>query len=157
MTPFVQDSTVNNIVSYQNRYHMIDSQNRSIISNVFSTHAKSPNVKNFDRKYHCLCVCCKDLLSFLQKRARSMWLISKDINAPLPSSVIPFHITGIHATSKLCRGSTDPCKAEPLSHCISIKTSFVSLPPSVTLEAVPPGSHCNSYNELLSVNYICTY
>lgn len=66
------------------------------------------------------------------------------IHAPLPSSVIPFHSIGTGVTSELCRGSSDPWEAEPLSHCISIKTSFISH--SVTLEAVPPGNHCNSYN-----------
>lgn len=79
VTPFVQESTVNNIGFYQNRCHMIDSQKRSIISDMFLTRAKSSNAKDFDRRHHCCFVCWQNLLffSFLRKRARSMWLISK--------------------------------------------------------------------------------
>lgn len=78
-TPFVRESTANSIVSYQNRYNMIDSRKTSLISDMFLTYAKSSNAKSFDRRYHCCCACWQDLLSvsFFQKRVMSMWLISK--------------------------------------------------------------------------------
>lgn len=115
------------------------------VSDLFLS-SNSSNTNDFDRRYHCCCICWEDLclsLSYRKEQGVCGSSARQDINA-LPSSVIPFHIIGIHVASKICRGSSDPCEDEPLSHCISIKTSFISH--SVTLEAVLLGSYCNSYN-----------
>lgn len=68
----------------------------------------------------------------------------QDINAPLPSRVIPFLIIGIH------------CYFKAMHQELRFLWRWTSVPLHlhkhhlvfVLLEAVPPGIHCNSYNEL---------